>query len=93
MRNADDIVISPHAFLRAAERSGSEAEIRDVITNGSQIFAKHGGTARTEVYPFGKTRAGRLYPERRVVVYYRAGAIRILVVTVCVFCGRWEQRA
>lgn len=91
MSGTEHVQIDPHTLERAAERGTDEAEIRDVLATGFLVPARYGRIGKTKVYAFGRERGGRIYPQKRVEVYYLQEAERIVTVTVYVFYGRWEQ--
>jgi hypothetical protein len=84
------IRIDAHAAQRAEERGAGEGEIRAVLETGVSVPARQGRTAKARVFPFGKTRLGRRYDQKRVEVVYTTEEDDIIVVTVYVFYGRWE---
>jgi hypothetical protein len=47
-----EIRIDPHALERAEERGTNEEEIKDVISTGLPIPAKHGRMGKAKVYDF-----------------------------------------
>lgn len=91
MSGTKDVQVDPHTLDRAAERGTDETEIRDVLATGVRVPARYGRLAKAKVYPFGRERGGKMYPQKRVEVYYVEEAERIVTVTVYVFYGRWEQ--
>lgn len=85
-----DIRIDQHTLDRAEERGTNADEIRDVILTGEPIQARSGRLAKAKVYPFGKTRNGRWYAQKRVEVIYVTGNGLWVTVTVYVFYGKWR---
>jgi hypothetical protein len=85
-----EIQIDPHTLERALERGTNEAEIRDVISSGAPIAAKHGRLGKAKVYPFQQERHGKHYEQKRVEVIYAIERELIVTVTVYVFYGKWE---
>jgi hypothetical protein len=75
---------------RAEERGTGEAEIRDVILNGSPIPAKYGKIGKAKVYDFKKNRHNTYYEQKRVEAFYLIKGDKIITVTVYVFYGKWE---
>ena len=84
-----DVQIDPHTLERAGERGASEAEIKDTIASGTPIAGKRGREGRAKVYDFGSRWRGRLYPQKRVEVYFVLEGARIITVNVYVFFGAW----
>ncbi len=85
-----EIQIDPHTLERAIERGTNEIEIREVISSGSPIPAKHGRLGKAKVYPFQQERNGKFYEQKRVEVIYVVEMDMIVTVTVYVFYGKWE---
>jgi hypothetical protein len=85
-----EIQIDPHTLERAEERGTNEAEIRDVITNGFPIPAKHGRLGRAKIYAFDQKRHDKHYVQKRVEVIYTSEKETVVTVTVYVFYGTWE---
>lgn len=83
-----EIRIDPHTLDRALERGTNEAEIKDVIHNGSPIPAKHSRIAKAKVYDFRQERSGKYYEQKRVEVIYTIEWGIIVTVTVYVFYGK-----
>jgi hypothetical protein len=87
------IQIDPHTLERAEERGTTEDEIRDVIDTGVPILAKYGRLGKAKVYVFNEKRQGKVYPQKRVEVYYVVDGDDIVTVTAYVFYGKWEVGA
>jgi hypothetical protein len=85
-----DFQIDPHTVERAANRGATLAEVEEVVASGVFESARGGRFARWKVFPFGKERNGRYYPEKRVKVIYVIDNGQIVTVTVFVYYGRWE---
>ena len=85
----DQVRIDRHTLSRAVERGTNEAEILDVLATGTSVPARQGRLARTKVYPFARVWRGRVYPQKRVEVYYVVAPEGVVTVTVYVFYGRW----
>lgn len=85
------IVVESHALLRAEERGTNEAEIKDVLTTGFPVPAKHGKLGKAKVYDFNRLRHGKLYRQKRVEVIYLIERDELITVTVYVFFGIWER--
>ena len=85
-----EIQIDPHTLERALDRGMNEVEIRDVISTGSPIPAKHGRSGRVKVFPFQQERNGKYYEQKRVEVIYVIEMDVVVTVTVYVFYGQWE---
>ncbi|MCS7310907.1 MAG: DUF4258 domain-containing protein [Armatimonadetes bacterium] len=85
------IRIEPHTLQRAEERGTNAEEIADVLRTGVAVPAKSGRLAKAKVYPFGQTRLGKYYEQKRVEVIYTVEEGTIITVTVYVFYGRWEE--
>jgi hypothetical protein len=85
-----DIRIDRHTLERAKERGTDEDEIRDVISTGGAIPAKHGRAGKAKIYPFKQKRHDRYYDQKRVEVFYTVERDVIITVTVYVFYGKWE---
>jgi hypothetical protein len=85
-----EIQIDPHTLERAVERGTNEVEIREVISSGSPIPAKHGRLGKAKVYPFQHERNSKFYEQKRVEVIYAVEKDVIVTVTVYVFYGNWE---
>jgi len=85
------IVVDSHTLLRAEERGTSEAEIKDVLTTGFPIAAKHGRLGKAKVYDFNRSRHGKLFQHKRVEVIYLIERDELITVTVYVFFGIWER--
>ena len=85
-----EIQIDPHTLDRALDRGTDEMEIREVISNGSPIPAKHGRLGKAKVYSFQQERNGKYYEQKRVEVIYAVEIDVIVTVTVYVFYGKWE---
>ncbi len=86
-----DIRIDPHTLERAMERGANEIEIKDVLTSGAVIPAKHNRLAKAKVYPYNKERLGKQYAEKRIEVMYVIEEETIVTVTVYVFYGKWGK--
>jgi len=87
-----EIQLDPHTLERAEERGTSEAEIKDVISTGDSIPAKHGRLAKAKVYEFKQKRHDRLFDQKRVEVIYTLEHDVAVTVTVYVFFGKWEHQ-
>ena len=85
-------IIPPHALTQAFERGVSVDEIHAVLAAGDPVAAHSGRRGRALVLPFNRSwgRRGRIYPEKRVVVYYTDSADDQVVVTIISQFGRWE---
>jgi hypothetical protein len=85
-----EIQIDPHAQARAAERGASLDEIHEVVSSGLPEPARDLRLAKAKVFPFGRERAGRPYPEKRVRVIHLVDHDVVTVVTVYVYYGKWN---
>ena len=85
-----EIQIDAHTLERAEERGATEEEIRDTVRSGEAASAKRGRLSRFKIYPFGRTRLGRFYAQKRVEVIYTEEQGNIVTVTVYVFYGEWD---
>jgi hypothetical protein len=88
-----DVRISQHARLQALERGVSEEEIRRVIARGDR-FAGHSGrigAALVMAYNGVWGRRARVYPQKRVVVFFVEEADTATVITVISQYGQWES--
>jgi len=85
-----EIKIDLHTLERAEERGTNSEEIKDVITNGTVIKAKHGRLGKVNVFPFYQIRHGKYYEQKKVEVIYTIEGGKIITVTVYVFYGKWE---
>jgi hypothetical protein len=65
-------------------------EIKDVISSGITIPAKHGRIGKAKVYDFKQQWLGKYYEQKRVEVVYTVEKDIIVTVTVYVFYGEWE---
>jgi hypothetical protein len=86
-----EIQIDSHTRKRAAERGTNEEEIHDVLASGFFIPAKYNRLGKAKIYLFRKERHRTYYEQKRVEVYYLVENNRIVVVTVYVFYGQWEN--
>lgn len=86
-----EIQIDAHTLERAIERGATESEIRDTITTGFHIPAKHGRLARAKVYDFNDRWGSKHYKQKRVEVIYVLEGLRAVTVTVYVFYGKWDD--
>ena len=48
------------------------------------------GLARTKVFPFGRERGGRFYPQKQIKVVYTLTEESTTTVTVFVYYGKWD---
>lgn len=85
-----NIRISPHALERAEERGTNEAEIKEVLSTGFSLTAKHGRMGRGKVFEFGQAWCGKPYQQKRVEVFYTHEGDDLIIVTTYVFYGKWE---
>ena len=69
----------------------TEEEIHDVLASGFFIPAKYNRLGKAKIYLFRKERHRTYYEQKRVEVYYLVENNRIVVVTVYVFYGQWEN--
>jgi hypothetical protein len=85
------IVITSHALERAEERGTNKGEIEDVVNNGFPAFASGNRLGRAKVYYFHGKRNNKYYDQKKVEVIYYVKENEIIVVTVYVFYGKWEE--
>ena len=85
-----EIIIEPHTLERAEERGTNEAEIIDVIENGTSIRGKYGRLGKAKIFEYNKERLGKFYEQKRVEVFYTIENGIIVTITVYVFFGKWE---
>ena len=85
------IKIDPHALVRGSERGASEGEIEDAVNTGFDIPAKYGHFGKAKVYEFKKKRQNKYYEQKRIEVFYTVEAEIIVIITVYVFYGKWEE--
>lgn len=86
------IHISSHTLKRARERGTNEQKIREVISTGFPIPARHNREGRAKVYDLRENRLGKYYEQKRVEVFYATEQDVIVTVTVYVFFGKWEDK-
>ena len=85
------IEIIEHAKIRMAEREASEIEVRETVKDGITIKAKKGRKAKEKLFDYGKSWQGKNYPYKKVkAVYVEEGSV-LVVITVYVYYGIWEE--
>ena len=84
-----NIQIEPHTLQRAIERGATEAEIKDVIGTGVNIFGKSERLGKSKVFSFLAVRNNKYYEEKKLEVYYVIENDIIITVTVYVFYGKF----
>jgi hypothetical protein len=62
--------IDPHTAARASERGTDEIQIEDVVQTGTPLTARPGRFRKGKVFPFGRERLRKTYPQKRVEVVY-----------------------
>ena len=85
------IIIEPHTLARAHERGASKDEIYEVISEGIVIPAKSNRIGKYKIFIFKQERNSIYYEQKRVEVYYTIENNKIIIVTVYVFYGKWEE--
>ncbi|MDD5091076.1 MAG: DUF4258 domain-containing protein [Candidatus Wallbacteria bacterium] len=85
------ILIDPHTAERATERGVSSSEITETICLGADIPAKHGRMGKSLVFGYNQVRNGKMYPQKKVEVYFAVSDDTIVTVTVYAFYGQWED--
>jgi hypothetical protein len=86
------LTISAHAQEQARERGVTELEIAAAVSDGTRFAGHSGRIGAALIVPYNKTwgRRGRIYPHKRVVVFFVEDAAGATVVTVISQYGRWE---
>jgi hypothetical protein len=79
------IRLTKHAREQARERGASEAEVREVITNGAREPAKRGRELCRYNFAFGKAWQGQSYAIKQVVPVIKEEADEVVVITVYTF--------
>jgi hypothetical protein len=87
-----ELVIIDHARLRMAERGASEDDVRHAIETGRAEPQRAGRWAKEAVFPYNADWQGRRYEQKKVRAVYVEEGARVVVVTVYVYYGRWEDR-
>jgi len=85
------IEIIEHAKIRMAARGASESEVRETIRDGIPVKAKRGRKAKEKLFHYGKTWQGRSFFHKRLKVIYVEEENTLVVITVYVYYGRWEE--
>jgi hypothetical protein len=80
-----------HAKERMLARGVSEAEVENVLLQGTDIPAKKGRRGKEMTFEYGEYWLGKVYPEKKVVVIYVEENNEIIVITAKVFYGQWRQ--
>ena len=80
-----NIQIEPHTLQRAIERGATEAEIKDVISTGGNIFGKSERLGKSKVFSFLAVRNNKYYEEKKLEVYYVIENAIIITVTFMFF--------
>jgi len=61
------------------------------IELGEMLDAKHGRLRKWRIFQFQQQRHGKFYEQKRVEVIYKPEGNSLVMVTVYVFYGRWEE--
>ena len=83
------IYIARHTLERAEERGTTQAEIEEVIENGTVYPARNNRQAKEKTFPFSTQWNGTWYAEKRVRVVYVEENDTIFTITVYVFYGQF----
>ncbi len=81
-------------FRLTAQSANQSAKVKlainPVILSGENIGGKLGRKGKSKVYPYNRDRLGKIYPEKRIEVYFTEEEDTFVTVTVYVFYGKWE---
>jgi hypothetical protein len=81
----------PHAQQRIRQRGTTLEEVEEVLTKGTEESGKRGRKCKAMVFPFASVWQGKYYPQKKVRVIYVEEGADLIVVTVYVYYGRWED--
>jgi len=73
------------------ERGADEEEVIETLKTGREISAKRGRGARSKIFMYNKEWLGNWYPEKKVEVIYVEEKDELVVITVKVYFGSWEE--
>ena len=79
-----NILIHPHAKERMEERGATEAEVRATIAEGEKFPAKFGRAGFRRNFTFERSRDGKFFRIKQVVVYGIQERKDFIVITVVV---------
>jgi hypothetical protein len=85
------VKIIEHAKERIAERGASESEVRETIRDGISVRAKKRRKAKEKIFAYGKPWQGQTFPHKKLKVVYVEEGNTLVVITVYVYYGRWEE--
>lgn len=85
------IEIIDHAKVRMAERGASEAEVKEAVKDGTTVKAKKGRKAKEKLFGYGKNWQGKNYSYKKVKAIYVEEEETLVVITVYVYYGEWEE--
>lgn len=86
------VTIPLHAQRQARERGVTEAEIIEAISRGGRVAAHSGRIGAEIIVPFAESwgRRGKVYPQKRVIVFFVEENDEAVVVTVISQFGEWR---
>ena len=85
------ILFTEHALKRIPWRGTSVDEVTAVILDGTPDEARPGYEARVSVFPYERDWGGKVFPQKRVRAIFAREGDDIVVVTVYVYFGRWNE--
>lgn len=85
------ITIIDHAQERMLERGASEDEVRITLEEGIPSEAKSGRKAKEKILIYDGFWQGQRYPQKKVRVIYVEEGDEMVVLTVYVYHGQWEE--
>lgn len=85
------ITIIDHARERMLERGASDDEVRMTLEEGTPSEAKSGRKAKEKIFAYDGFWQGRRYPQKKVQVIYVEEGEELVVLTVYVYYGQWED--
>ena len=86
-----DYAYTRHARLRMSQRGASESEVVDAMRTGAECPARPPRLCRETVFRDGYQHRGRHYPHKLVRVFYVEEGAAIIVLTVIIRYGEWEE--
>jgi len=85
------ITIIDHARERMVERGASEDEVRIALEEGTLGEVKIGRKAKEKIFAYDGFWQGQRYPQKKVRVIYVEEGDELVVLTVYVYYGQWED--
>jgi len=85
------VLFIDHARQRMVERGASEADVQRVLETGQAEEERAARWAKEAVLPYNAEWQGKTYDQKKVRVIYLEEGDQLVVITVYVYYGRWEQ--